>query len=176
MRAQAFPSGEGNGDTICTSPQLSPRTGKVARRAERGPWARFRAYFDLHRNDKLLLAFTLSVNCADSFPNLIRQPSAATFPRGEGNGDAICTSPQLSPRTGKVARRVERGPWARFRAYFDLHRNDKLLLAFTPSVSCADSFPPRGRHLHEPQPSPRTGKGDREAVEEVHGRTGKNNT
>ena len=28
----------------------------------------------------------------------------------------------------------------------------------------------------EAQPSPRTGKGDREAVEEVHGRTGKNKT
>ena len=81
----------------------------VARRAERGPWAKFRAYFDLHRNDKLLLAFTPSVSCADSFPNLIRQPSAATFPRGAGNGDAICTSPQLSPRTGKVAQRADRG-------------------------------------------------------------------
>ena len=72
----------------------------VARRAERGPWAKFRAYFDLHRNDKLLRAFTPSVSCADSFPNLIRQPSAATFSSGEGSGTCGTANQKPSPCSG----------------------------------------------------------------------------
>jgi len=34
----------------------------------------------------------------------------------------------------------------------------------------------RLKTMRTPKPSPRMGKGDREAVEEVHGLTGKNNT
>ncbi len=65
----------------------------VARRAERGPWTRTCAYFDLHGNDKLLRAVTPSVSCADSFPQ----------------GDAICTSPSLPRARGRgTAKRWKR--------------------------------------------------------------------
>ena len=69
-----------------------------------------------------------------------------------------------------VARRAERGPWTRSCTYFDLYGNSKLLRAVTPSVSCADSFPKGDASLL------RARRRWPEGPEEVHGRTGKDNT
>ena len=92
--------------------QPSPRTGKGDRvSGGRGPWTDGQGLYSIGSPHK---------RCS---------PACGGAKRG---------MPVASPG---VARRAERGPWTRTCAYFDLHGNDKLLRAVTPSVSCADSFP-----------------------------------
>ena len=133
--------------------QPSPRTGARSAGCRWHPWVWPAGPKGVHeRSSAHILIYIEMASCCE--PSPLQSATLTASPKGTPSARALQAVPAhggakrgMPVASPGVARRAERGPWAKFRAYFNLHGNGKLLRAVAPSVSCADSFPNLIRHL-----------------------------